>query len=118
MFAPIVIALALPFISPVVASCGRGLPFIDPFQHDAEGHVAIPTFSYGTTTGPLNWHNLNTTANFLCGNGTNVGLQWYTASLFCHLSLLWNEIAKSYPDQHHVCTCSFRIHQAGRPRGA
>jgi hypothetical protein len=63
--------VALAFISPVVASCGRGLAFIDPFQFDAEGQVAIPAFSYGTTTGPLNWHNLNA-SNYLCGNGTSV----------------------------------------------
>jgi len=63
--------VALALISPVVASCGRGLTFIDPFQLDAEGQVAIPPFSYNTTTGPLNWHNVNTSAYYLCGNGTN-----------------------------------------------
>ncbi|KIM90524.1 hypothetical protein PILCRDRAFT_1806 [Piloderma croceum F 1598] len=62
---------SLAFISSAAASCGRGLTFIDPFQFDAEGHIPIPSFSYGTTTGPLNWHNLNTTAYFLCGNGTH-----------------------------------------------
>ncbi|KIM90522.1 hypothetical protein PILCRDRAFT_1805 [Piloderma croceum F 1598] len=43
------------------------LTFISPAL---ECDVPPPSFSYQTTTGPLNWHNLDP-ANFLCGNGTN-----------------------------------------------
>ena len=73
MLGALPIAIALALISTVAASCGRGLAFVDPFQPKGDGHVAIPSFSYNTTTGPLNWHNINISANFLCGNGTNVG---------------------------------------------
>lgn len=67
----VVLLATLACVSPAAASCGRGLAFVDPFPSNVEGHVAIPAFSYNITTGPLNWHNLNTTY-YLCGNGTNV----------------------------------------------
>jgi len=72
MIMAVLLIVALALISPAVASCGRGLAFVDPFQSDAEGHVVVPSFSYNTSTGPLTWHSLNETTNFLCGNGTNV----------------------------------------------
>jgi len=71
MITAALLPVALALISPVAASCARGLAFVEPFQRDAEGQVAIPPFSYNTTTGPLNWHNINKTAYYLCGNGTN-----------------------------------------------
>jgi carbonic anhydrase len=69
MFVVALLPVVLAIVSPVTASCARGLESIDPFQARAAGHVAIPPFSYGTTTGPLNWHNINSTY-YLCGNGT------------------------------------------------
>jgi len=70
MITPLLLVAILVHISPVFASCGRGLAFVEPFQSDNHGRVAIPSFSYNVTSGPLTWHNLNTT-NFLCGNGTH-----------------------------------------------
>lgn len=65
-------AVGLALVAPrtVIASCAHGVEWIHPFSATVNGTVAIPAFSYGTTTGPLNWHNLNTN-NTLCGNGTN-----------------------------------------------
>ncbi|KZP22736.1 carbonic anhydrase [Athelia psychrophila] len=57
---------ALSFIHIAIASCAHGVEWVHPFS----ANVVPSTFSYGTTTGPLNWHNLNAN-NSLCGNGTN-----------------------------------------------
>jgi carbonic anhydrase len=62
------IFVAIALVAPAIASSGYGLPFIQPFER--RGTVPIAPFSYGSTTGPLNWHNINETY-FLCGNGTN-----------------------------------------------
>ncbi|KZP22746.1 carbonic anhydrase [Athelia psychrophila] len=57
---------ALSFIHVAIASCAHGAEWIYPFS----AGITPAAFSYGTTTGPLNWHNLNAN-NSLCGNGTN-----------------------------------------------
>ena len=74
MLIPTLIAIALTLVAPhaVVASCAHGLDFIHPFSPAVNGKVAVPPFTYGITTGPFNWHNLNDGAYSLCGNGTNV----------------------------------------------
>ena len=74
MFTSILLAIGITLLAPraVIASCGHGIESIHPFSAAVDGTVAVPVFTYGTTTGPLNWHNLNATAYYLCGNGTNV----------------------------------------------
>ncbi|KAF7974788.1 hypothetical protein HWV62_11275 [Athelia sp. TMB] len=71
MLIPTLLAFALVTPHAVVASCAHGLDFIHPFSPAVNGKVAIPAFTYGITTGPFNWHNLNDGAYSLCGNGTN-----------------------------------------------
>ncbi|KAF7974789.1 hypothetical protein HWV62_11277 [Athelia sp. TMB] len=73
MFISTIIAIGITLLAPraVFASCGHGIESIHPFSAAVDGTVPVPAFTYGTTTGPLNWHNLNQTAYYLCGNGTN-----------------------------------------------
>ncbi|KZP22738.1 carbonic anhydrase [Athelia psychrophila] len=80
----------LSFLPIAIASCAHGIEWMHPFSTD----IAHGTFSYETTTGPLNWHNLSAN-NFLCGNGTN--------------------ISKPHPARHNVRNRAARIALARCP---